>query len=157
MILELDHEMLLDYCRKDLEASDRFNRVLDEVGIFPEVNMDYSIKELFSLVDGRLSTDMDDIYAMLNDATGHSLLTHQLPVALKFIQKLNPKWFMDASDVINGIKDAHGNDFKTLMKVIDADYSGVSFEITEIPEDKYKEFSEYMVENSLLRKLGDKD
>lgn len=53
--------------------------------------MKFTTKQLFSLVDGRLSTKMEDVYDMLDTASGSNLMTHHLPPGMgHFIEK--HKW-----------------------------------------------------------------
>lgn len=92
----------------------------------------FTLKQVFSLVDGRLSTSMEDIHIMLGIVMGGSIFTHQLPTALDYLKSQNQIWFIDATKLLNNIKDVHGDDFETLMKVIDSEYSDVYFEITKI-------------------------
>lgn len=96
------------------------------------MNNKFTLKQVFSLVDGRLSTSMADIYNMLGIVMGGSVFTYQLPTALDYLKSQNQIWFIEATKLLNNIKDVHGNDFETLMKVIDSEYSDVYFEITKI-------------------------
>jgi len=81
--------------------------------------MEVSFEKAFSLIDGRLSTGMDDVYEMLNFVSGESLMTHQLPHAMDKIRELNPKWFSDGVNTLNKIKEKVGtNDFKALIAYI---------------------------------------
>ena len=118
--------------------------------------MKYTFKQVFSIVDGRLSTDMGDVYRMLNEVTGESLMTHHLPTAMSYIEKVQPDWYVNASDKLNKIKEVVGDDFDDLMEYIDemcfADY----VEITEMTEKQLKGFGKHMVDNSLLKKIGTK-
>jgi hypothetical protein len=42
----------------------------------------FNLLQLFSLVDGRLSTSMNDVYTMLNHICDADLMTHNLSKAL---------------------------------------------------------------------------
>ena len=42
--------------------------------------MRVSLKKAFTILDGRLSTKMDDVYEMLNFIFSENLYTHQIPV-----------------------------------------------------------------------------
>ena len=90
--------------------------------------MKVSLKKAFSILDGRLSTEMGDVYEMLNYIFDQDFMTHQLPTAMRKLKELNPKWFSDGVSVIDEIKSIEQtNNFAELIKVIDFGYS--SFEI----------------------------
>ncbi len=55
----------------------------------------FSLLQLFSIVDGRLSTNIDDVYAILNHLTGEALGMVQLLAAKDFLEKVNPGWFKE--------------------------------------------------------------
>ncbi len=80
--------------------------------------MKVTLLELFSIVDGRLSTKMDDVYRILAHLTGYALFTHQLPSAMDIVKENKPQWFFEAEKEINGIKAKIGNDFKALVEFI---------------------------------------
>lgn len=44
--------------------------------------MRVSLKKAFTILDGRLSTKMDDVYEMLNFIFSENLYTHQIPTAM---------------------------------------------------------------------------
>ena len=109
--------------------------------------MKFSLKQLFSIVDGRLSTSIDDVYAILDCASGSSLMTHHLPTARKFFVNERPGWYVEAEEKINSLKGRIGDDFNRLMDEMD----DVDIEVTEYPDQE--KFGEYMVENSPLKNL----
>lgn len=95
--------------------------------------MKVSLKKAFSLLDGRLSTEMDDIYEMLNYIFDDNLYTHQLPFAIKKLKEINPYWFAEGVSLINKIKKAIGtDDFDECIKVIDAGYSNYEIELGKV-------------------------
>ena len=116
--------------------------------------MKFTLKQLFSIVDGRLSTEMGDVYKMLNHITNDNLFTHHLPVAMDYVKKVNPDWYVELTEKINRIKKKHGDDFKTLMKVIEKDKT--EYNIPQLTKEQLSGFGEYMVENSLLIKFAEK-
>lgn len=79
----------------------------------------FTLLQLFSIVDGRLSTNMDDIYDMFNHIFNKSHFTHELPTAFNNLKSLNPQWYQDLTKKLNDIKLIHGNDFDRLIKVIE--------------------------------------
>ena len=96
-------------------------------------NMKVSLKKAFSIVDGRLSTSMGDVYEMLNYIFDENFFTNQLPTAMEIVRKENPKWFSEIVDFLNIIKEKHQtNDFNVLMALIDSEYSDSEFELGKI-------------------------
>lgn len=93
--------------------------------------MKFTTKQLFNLTDGRMSTNMDDVYLILNEATGNKLFTHQLPKAMEYVEKQNPQWFQDAKTQLAEIKSKVGNNFIVLMEYIDKNYADFTFEVTK--------------------------
>jgi mevalonate pyrophosphate decarboxylase len=92
--------------------------------------MKVTLKKAFSILDGRLSTEMDDVYEMLNYIFDDDLMTHQLPSAMRKLKEINPEWFKDAVSTIDEIKHIEGtNDFEHLMKIIDREYSNFEIEL----------------------------
>jgi len=118
----------------------------------------FTFLQLFSLIDGRLSNTIDDVYDILNHVCDTELMTHHLPTAFKYIKLKNPKWFQEQTQRLNTIK-AHinSNTFETIIGAIKDKYD----EIVEIPQLKDEfdtsDFGDYMVDNSLLNKIGTKN
>lgn len=92
-----------------------------------------SMKEVFSLVDGRLSTNVDDVRAMLSFIFNRNLHTYQLPEAQEALEIANPYWFQDATAALDSIKVSFStNDFKLLMKIIDEHYDNIEIDIDQL-------------------------
>lgn len=95
--------------------------------------MKVSLKKAFSILDGRLSTDIGDVYEMLNYIFDDNLFTHQLPTAMRTIVAINPKWFQDGVNIINDIKRRNNtDDFNQLMEHIDREFSSYEIELDKI-------------------------
>jgi len=58
----------------------------------------FSLLQLFSLVDGRMSTTIEDIVSMLNHICNAELMTHELPAALQALKTVNPSWLKEVED-----------------------------------------------------------
>ncbi len=98
--------------------------------------MKVSLKKAFSLLDGRLSTEIGDVYEMLNYIFDENFMTHQLPTAMRKLNEENPKWFSDAVSVIDEIKAIENtDDFQHLMKTIDFGYSSFEIELGKLKSD----------------------
>lgn len=65
--------------------------------------MKVTLKQSFSLLDGRLSSDIGDVYQMLNYAFDTSFWTHELPGAMDRLTEINPEWFRKGRERIDGI------------------------------------------------------
>ena len=95
--------------------------------------MKVSLKKAFSILDGRLSTDIDDVYKMLSYVFEADLHTHQLPTAMRKIQEVNPEWFSNGVNVINDIKRTNDtDDFSELMHLIDTGFPTFEIELGKI-------------------------
>ena len=95
--------------------------------------MKVTIKQAFSILDGRLSTSMDDVYQILNFITGENLFTHQLVLAMDLLNKRNPEWFVKSKQKLEKIKkDCGSDDFQTLMDYIDEKYPNMKIELERL-------------------------
>lgn len=112
----------------------------------------FTMLQLFSILDGRLSTNMDDVYEMLNHITGEDLMTHHLPVAMSYIKEVNPEWFKTLENKLLFIKaQVQSNTFETLIGAIKDKYNE-EYQIPQLTAEEMKNFGAYMVDNSLLLK-----
>ncbi len=95
--------------------------------------MKVSLKQAFSILDGRLSTTTEDVYSMLGFVFDDNLMTHQLPTALRKVKEINPDWFKKGVGIINDIKRTNNtNDFDKIMRLIDAGFPDYQIELGKI-------------------------
>jgi len=95
--------------------------------------MKVSLKKAFSILDGRLSTEIGDVYEMLNYIFDANFFTHQLPSAMRTLQEKNPEWFQNGVNIINDIKRTNNtNDFTQLMELIDNGFPTYQIELGKI-------------------------
>ena len=95
--------------------------------------MKVTLKKAFSILDGRLSTKIEDVYEMLNYIFDENLMTHQIPRAIKALKEENPKWFKDAVSVVDEIKAIEDtDDFEQLIKAIDFGYKRFEIELGKV-------------------------
>lgn len=95
--------------------------------------MKVTLKQFFSLGDGRLSTEIGDVYKMLNYIFSMNIYTHQIPTAMRKLKEANPEWFSDAVSVIDEIKAIEGtDDFGQLMKAIDMGYTNFEIKLGKV-------------------------
>ena len=107
------------------------------------LNMKVTFKKAFSIIDGRLSTKIDDVYEMLNFIFNGKLSTHQLPSAMYKLTSINPKWYNDARMKLQYIKESNAtNDFNDLMSIIDAFFSDYEIEIFPISKEELDFFND---------------
>lgn len=111
--------------------------------------MKVSLKKAFSLIDGRLSTKIEDVYEMLNFIFSENFFTHQLPTAMKKLKEINPRWFDEAVMKLDYIKQTNDtNDFAELMKIIDSFHSDYEIELEKIDNAEIK-FSDGLVPSGI--------
>ena len=86
----------------------------------------FPLKQLFSIVDGRLSTGISDIQSIFFVYCGRSVFTHELPELIDEVESVKPDWYMQAKGLIDYIKwRNYTDDFVTLMDILDKDFSNV--------------------------------
>lgn len=64
----------------------------------------FTLLQLFSVVDGRLSTTDDDVITILSHLMGVSIVTGEIPEALVFLRKCRPLWFAIIEDNVRTLK-----------------------------------------------------
>ena len=113
----------------------------------------FNLLQLFSLVDGRLSTSMGDVYDMINHITDEELMTHHLPVAMNYIREKNPKWFQELTQRLLTIKASlQSNTFETVIGAIKDKYND-EYDIPQLKDEfDTSDFGKFMIDNSLLLK-----
>jgi len=95
--------------------------------------MKVSLKKAFSLLDGRLSTEIGDVYEMLNYIFDENFFTHQIPTAMRTLREKNPEWFQNGINVINDIKRTNNtDDFNDLMSIIDKGFKDYEIELGKV-------------------------
>lgn len=93
----------------------------------------FPIKQLFSIVDGRLSTSISDIQSIFCVYCGRSVFTHELPELVDEVESARPDWYMQAKGLVEYIKwRKHTEDFVKLMDILDSDYSNVFVKVEPI-------------------------
>jgi hypothetical protein len=113
----------------------------------------FTTLQLFSIIDGRLSTTIDDVYDILNHVCNDELMTHHLPVAMDYLRYKNPKWFVKERARIEAIKARlNSNTFETVIGAIKDKYNE-TVDVSQLKDEfNTEDFGEYMVTNSLLIK-----
>ena len=92
----------------------------------------FPLKQLFSIVDGRLSTSISDIQEILGVYCGRSVFTHELPELIDEVKSAKPDWYMQAKGLIDYIKWMnYTDDFAKLMDILDKDFSNVYIMVEE--------------------------
>lgn len=91
----------------------------------------FTLLQLFNVVDGRLSTSIDDVYAILNHVFNTSVWTHQIPGYMERLKKASPLWFVVIEGELDTLKLIHGDDFKKLTKII-RDEMNIEFDIPQL-------------------------
>lgn len=92
----------------------------------------FPLKQLFSIVDGRLSTSISDMQSIFGVYCGRSVFTHELPEIIDEVKSAKPYWYMQAKGLIDYIKwRNYTDDFVKLMGVLDKDFSNVYIMVEE--------------------------
>ncbi len=95
--------------------------------------MKVSLKKAFSILDGRLSTEIGDVYEMLNYIFDDNFMTHQLPSAMRKLNEVNPQWFQNAKNILNDVKRTNNtDDFEELMTLIDEGFPTYQIELGKV-------------------------
>lgn len=114
----------------------------------------FSFLQLFSLVDGRLSTSMDDVYDMLNHICDDNLMTHHLPVAGKYLKETNPIWYQDVTHRLISMGITKERPFEVCIELVKE--NNHMYDIPQLKDEfDTSNFIPYMLDNSLL--LGKED
>jgi len=118
----------------------------------------FSLLQLFSLLDGRLSTDIGDVYEMLNHICDDSLMTHHLPIAGNYLKEKNPKWLSEVKEKLSTIqalcpiKERTPDQFKWLMRYFQTK-DNPTYAVPQLKDEfDTSDFIDYMLDNSLLLK-----
>lgn len=119
----------------------------------------FDILQLFPITEGKLTRDggIDDVYDVLNHICDSNLMTHHLPTAKDYLELKSPKWLMEEVAKIKQIKAEIGDvPFSALIDTIKEKY----FRTIAVPQLKDEfdttDFGEYMIEHSLLNRIGSK-
>ena len=92
----------------------------------------FPLKQLFSIVDGRLSTSISDIQSIFGVYCGRSVFTHELPELIDEVESVKPDWYMQAKWVVEYVKwRKHTDDFVKLMDILDKDFSNIYIMVEE--------------------------
>ena len=92
----------------------------------------FPLKQLFSIVDGRLSTSVSDIQRILGVYFGRSVFTHEIPELIDEIESAKPDWYIQAKGLVDYIKwRNYTDDFVQLMDILDKDFSNVYIMVEE--------------------------
>lgn len=95
--------------------------------------MEVTLKQAFSILDGRLSTKIEDVYEMMNYIFDEKFMTHQLPSAMNELKKQNPKWFQNANSILNDVKRTNNTeDFEELMQLIDEGFPNYKIKLGKV-------------------------
>jgi len=114
----------------------------------------FSLLQLFSLADGRLSTSTEDVYNMLQHICDGELMTHHLPVAMDYVKNKNPQWLQDVKVRLDTIKNTHraADSFEAIIDVIKEQYND-QYDIPQLKDEfDTSDFGTFMLDNNLLLK-----
>jgi len=78
----------------------------------------FTLLQLFSVVDGRLATKIEDVYEIYNHVFNDEFTNIGLLHASDKLESLRPSWFVMVESMIRNLKYIHGDDFNKLIEVI---------------------------------------
>lgn len=108
---------------------------LKDSGTAFKFNVSYAffpLKQLFSIVDGRLSASISDIQSIFGVYCGRSVFTLELPELIDEVKSAKPDWYIQAKGLIDYIKwRNYTDDFVKLMDILDKDFSNVYIMVEE--------------------------
>lgn len=119
---------------------------------FTTMTKKFTTLQLFSVVDGRISTTMDDVYDVLNHVCDTSLQTARLPLAMDYLEEKNPKWFLELQIVLKEHEMIlNSTDFQKHIAFINVEGNNRIYDIPQLKDEfDTSDFGEYMMGNSLL-------
>ncbi len=114
----------------------------------------FTLLQLFSLADGRLSTSMEDVSNMLEHICDAELMTHHLPVAMDYVKNKNPQWLQDVKAKLESIKNIHRavDIFEATIHLIKEQYND-QYDIPQLSDEfDTSDFGTFMLDNNLILK-----
>lgn len=93
----------------------------------------FTTLQLFSVVDGRLSTSFNEFSIVINHIMGREIQRHEVPAALAMIKEVNPFWYRSLKAEIDTIKIIHEDDFEKCIQAIKGHYN-FEFEIPQLTQ-----------------------
>lgn len=113
------------------------------------MNKKFTTTQLFSLVDGRLSTNMGDVVKMLNHICDTELMTHHLPIAMDYLKAKNPSWYSDLKSNFQQSGIVESKPFEEALHRTES--ISIVHEIPQLKDEfDTSDFVSYMIESSLI-------
>jgi hypothetical protein len=111
----------------------------------------FTLLQLFQIVDGRMTTNIGDIYDILNHVCDTTLYTHHLPVARDFIVKKKPTWYTVVKNTLDTIGATKETPFSECMDILNRENTEIFIPQlrSEFP-DFDTDFQSFMIQNSLI-------
>lgn len=101
--------------------------------------MKVTLKQAFQLIDGRLSTGMQDVYDMLGFIFSADIMTHQIPEVMNRLKRIYPHWYSEGRVLLNEIERKVGSDnFNDMMDIIEKEYADYTLNIEKINQKEKK-------------------
>lgn len=126
--------------------------LISKLGVEPiKVVKQYTLKQLFSLVDGRLTTNsMDEVAEILTHVCGCGLMNKQLALAMDYIIEKNPIWYSMVKRTLFFIREEiQTDDFLAFMEKIDSEYSKKVFDVPQLKDEfDISDFDNYLIRNN---------
>lgn len=91
-----------------------------------ETTKTFTLMQLFSIADGRLSNaGMDSVYDVLNWVFDDNFTTIALPMAMDNLNEINPQWLQGIREELQEIKEKiYSSNFEDIMFYIEDGHNG---------------------------------
>lgn len=91
----------------------------------------FTFLQMIAVVDGRVTTNVDDVQSILSHLLGRSVLTHEIPGALRYLREQKPLWYVIMDDTIRILNAIHNYDFNKIIVDVKENYNP-TFEIPSL-------------------------
>lgn len=95
--------------------------------------MKITLKEFLNIADGRLWTDIGDVYKVLDYVFDSVTLTHEISNRMKILNEVCPDWYRKGLYSVSIIKtEAGSEDFDKMQEIVNKDYKNYCLEIEKL-------------------------
>jgi len=110
-------------------------------------NRNFSLLQLFTILDGRLTTNMGDVYKILNLYGRRNIRPHEIIPMGDYLMSYRPSWYSLAYSIIRKVKLGCSNDFEEIVTCLKREYGKVRVKIKPIDKDQLSEHLIYMIDH----------
>lgn len=92
----------------------------------------FTLLQLYSVVDGRLSTSFEEFQMVINHIVGRNISIDEVPAALLRIKMENPYWYRTLKKEIETINLMNDNNVHKVIQSIKEYYCNLEFDIPQL-------------------------